>query len=204
MDTCEIWTSDVWLWWLEHGLDGIGAGIVGVLGVAGTLWWDRRQRSRAAEEAKREEGRTAVRQILAAAVAGKQQLTADSTPQDVRKVVNEVREVLAIDNHVLQREAPLLANQSGALMIGLQMSTTWREVDSLQLVYIAGLVLESVRRRCDEWQKNPIGYTGEATDAAETKVYRRPVREQVADFAIQRHKEPDAESQKEHGRRRAD
>lgn len=68
----EFWRSDTWQWWLEHGFDGIGAGIIGgaVTGAAvfTTILWEKRVRSDDARASERVELRRAVAALLTTAV----------------------------------------------------------------------------------------------------------------------------------------
>jgi hypothetical protein len=47
-----IWASDTWQWWLEHGFDGIGAGIVGGLVTWFAVVWTLRSERRSGAEAE--------------------------------------------------------------------------------------------------------------------------------------------------------
>lgn len=65
------WTdSDTWQWWLEHGFDGIGSGVLGGLAtggaVAAAIWWESRVRTQQREEDADRELRHAVRDVLLA------------------------------------------------------------------------------------------------------------------------------------------
>lgn len=59
-----VWNNDTWQWWLDHGFDGIGAGVIGGLvtwlAVRATIRHENRQRDRAADDAVTESIRTHV------------------------------------------------------------------------------------------------------------------------------------------------
>jgi hypothetical protein len=52
--------STWWIWWLEHGLDGVMGGLIAVAGVGGTLWYDRRARRETQKRAELRELRQQV------------------------------------------------------------------------------------------------------------------------------------------------
>lgn len=146
-------------WWWEHALDGIGSGLLAVLGVLGTLWFDRRARRGLRQTQDEAEGKAAARRLLAVAVPARRQMLNQLDIQrrvpsldEVTLLSSRVQDVLDVESYLLRREQPQLLDNCNALMTHLAVAAKFDPEAAHACMLLA---LDAIREECDLWLVGP-------------------------------------------------
>lgn len=148
--------GDVWLWWLEHGLDGIAGAVLAVGGVAATLWWDRKKRLEEQVHQDQAEIERVVQRILEKAL-------------DAEVAGWKADSLSALEREIKLAEATLHRIPElgrSITMLGALVGLTVRRND-----VNASRVAHSIARRCTTWLRDPATYSASVHDRAEVRAY---------------------------------
>jgi hypothetical protein len=160
--------STWWIWWLEHGLDGIAGALIAVVGVGATLWYDRHARSRERVERDRDEVRKIVGQVLEKALDANSKLLArGGSPRSQAEALAALdREIRLATPHLYGAQVKELASSLQRLgaVIDLVIRPRLRREEAGQLAF-------SVVSRCQAWIRDPERYSNKTQDRGEEIAY---------------------------------